>query len=448
MANPMTEAAVEAVELETFATEMLPDFVAKFSVIRKTLKERGKTVPVSVQTTAGSITRPSFKQPFRVQTGTPIQQLAQETVGNIPFFTRGTGSTTDAFALSPFIFVSIGEISNLAMWAVKSNTRSKNISLPKDEVVESVKIHEQGLDAVCLGDSTGTFDTIPPTAVILNGTGTGNSTSSISGLNTAVAFVDQQVVQVFNGAALLGAFTISYVDPVTRTLYSAGVLPAGTAIGNSLILQGATGVAGQSVSGIRTWHVNSNTGVLAGINRAAYPGRLSTPTINLANSGGIGPTFAHRVEVLRSRARGEAFNQEDNGFWLVNPQMGVGLAADFYGKEITTMSDGSGSVPDTAKKFVQKTYGGRELLYAEAQLPNRMDLIEGKNWVMGELFDTRLHDFMPGSGTNMVPVPATGQGANATYYNSTMFVQETGFNLMCINPKAEFYVSGAPVPSL
>lgn len=448
MANPVTEAAYEAVELETFASEMLPDYVAKFSIIRKLFKERGKTVPVSVATTAGGINRPSFRQPFRVQGGQPIQQIAQETIGNVPYFTRGTGSLTDAFALSPFRFASIGEISNLTLEATRGDKRSRSVNLPKDEIVNSVKMHEQGLDAVCLGDSTGTFDTIPTTAVVNNGNGAGNSFSSIVGLNAAVAFVDQQVVQVMSGTNVLGTFTISFVDPVARTIYSAGALPAGTAAGCALVIAGATGQAGGSVSGLRTWHKNSNTGVLAGVPRANYPGRLSTPTINLTNQGGIGPTLHHRIEVLRSRAKGEQFNTADDGSYIVNPQLGVSLVSDYYGKEITTFTDGGQSVPDTAKRFVQKTYGGRELIYAEVQQAGTMDLVIWKNWVTGELFDTRMHDFMPGTGSTMVPVPAIGQGANATYYDSSMWVQETGFNLMCLNVKEEFYVTGAPIPTI
>lgn len=35
------------------------------------------------------------------------------------------------------------------------------------------------------------------------------------------------------------------------------------------------------IFGLQYWHVNSCSGSLAGINRAIYPGRLSTPNINL-----------------------------------------------------------------------------------------------------------------------------------------------------------------------
>ncbi len=448
MAGPLTEAAVEAVEKEVFATEQLPNFVQKFSKVRKMITERGKTIQASYQTYAGGISRPSIRQPFIAQAGGNTTQFPMSTPGNIPYFTRGTGPTTDSFAQSPFTFVSVGEVANDAMWAINGPRSTGGMKLPKDAVTLNLQAHEQVLDAACMGDSTGTFDTIPTTAVVNNGTGTGNSTSSIVGLNTAVAFTDQMVVQVYNGTTLRGTFTVSYMDPVTRTLYSAGALPAGTTNLDLLVVAGATGVANGSVSGLRAWHINTNVGTTAGVNRALYLGRLNTPTINLANTGGISPTFHHRIEAMRSRARGNDFNTEDTGFYIANPQAGISLVADYYGKEITTYSDGGSTVPDTAKKFVPKTYGGREIVYAEVQQPNRLDLLEGKNWVNGEMFDTRMHDFAPGQGMTMVPTPAIGAGSNATYYNSSMFTYETSFNLMCINPKDEFYATGIPVGTI
>jgi len=104
------------------------------------------------------------------------------------------------------------------------------------------------------------------------------------------------------------------------------------------------------------------------------------------------------------------------------------------------------TVPDTARKQLPKTYGGVELLMSNSALPTRVDRLFPKDWIIGELMETRLHDW--GGGEVIAPVPAISQGSTATYYNSIMFAYEAGLQMVCQDPKGQFYVQQAPVPAV
>lgn len=449
-ANPVLEAAYEAVELEQWGSEHLADFQQTFNKLHNLLMKRGKKVPISYQTNAGGVTRLPMRVPFRPQGGAAISQLAAESAGSIPFFTRGTGSTTDGFAAGPVILVNTCEISNLAQWATEDKERGI-VKVQKQEMEHSLLAFNNGLEGLFNSDGSGTIDQIPATAVVNNNTGSGQSASSIVGLNTAAGFTDQQTVQVWSalGGTNRGTFVVSFTDPVSQTIFSATALPSGTQTGDLLLVSGASGAAGSSIYGLRYWNVNGNTGTVAGINKALYPSRLSTPTINLNNSGAITPALAGRIEVLLSRAKGDEYDEEEDSFYYMNPAQTYGISQDFYNRGLTRLDEkngGNSEVPDLARKQLQKTYGGVELHMSNSALPTRVDRLFPKDWIVGELMETRLHDW--GGGNVVVPTPAIGAGSTATYYNSIMFAYETGLQLVCQDPKGQFYIQGAPVPSI
>jgi hypothetical protein len=445
--GPVTEAAYEAIELEQWGSEHLADFQQTFNKLHNLLMKRGKKVPISYQTNAGGVTRLPMRVPFRPQGGAAIQQLAAESGNTIPYFTRGTGSTTDGFAAGPVIFVNTCEISNLSQWATEDKERGL-VKVQKQELEHSLLSFNNGLEGLFNSDGSGTIDQIPTTATVNNGSGSGQSLSSIVGLNTAAGFSDQQTVQVLSaiGGTNRGTFVISYVDPVSQTIFSATALPAGTVVGDILVVAGATGAAGSSIYGLRYWNVNGNTGTVAGINKALYPSRLSTPTINLNNSGAITPAMAGRIEVLLSRAKGDEYDEEEDSFYYMNPVQTYGISQDFYNRGYTRLDDNNkDSVPDTARKQMQASYGGIELHMSNSALPTRVDRIFPKDWIVGELMETRLHDW--GGGNVIVPTPVSNV-SGATYYNSIMFAYETGLQLVCQNPKGQFFVQNAPVPTV
>lgn len=118
--SALLEAAVEAVELDAFAKE-IPDLVFQGTTAYSLFKAEAKHVPVSNQSNAGGVQRPSFRVPFRVQGGSGISQGT----GNADSMLRGSGSQWASFAVAPVYLFNVCEIS----WLAQASTDSKQKGL-------------------------------------------------------------------------------------------------------------------------------------------------------------------------------------------------------------------------------------------------------------------------------------------------------------------------------
>ena len=448
MANS-TEYAVQAIELEAFVEE-IADLQAHFDKLQTRLEKGGKKVQCSNMTERGTTQRSPFWVPIRVQGGAAIQQFAADTSSTVASWPMGTASQFASFAASPVRLVNVCQISNLSQQATDGKERGL-VKFSREEMDKSLLAFDNGVEAVINRDGSGTIDQIPTSATVNNATGGGTigtaTYSSIVGLSTAASFVDQQTVQVLSGigGTNRGSFVISYVDPVSQAIYSATALPSGTTTGDILVIQGATGAAGSSIYGKDYWISNGNSGTIAGVPKANFPGRLSTPTINFGGSGTIVNSTAQRVESIRMRALGDDYDENEESFWYANPVQGVALSANYYNPGYTRLDENDDRVVDTAKKYMQKTWAGREVVWSSTAEPSRMDLIVPSTWYFGELFPTRLHEWTPGNP--IAAVPTNDGTSNTTYLDAQMFAYERGFNLICQDPKRQFYLQGLPTPA-
>lgn len=439
-ANPLLESAVEAVELEAFSKD-IPSLIPKGTTAYSLFKNRATTIPVSNVTAAGGTTRPSFRVPFRPQSGAPIQQGT----GDASSLLRGSGSSWDSFALSPVFLFNVCEISYLAQSATQGKARGL-FNVQAQELKNSLDQAQQGIEGLINGDGSGAIDQIPTTATVSLSGGSGNQTAYILGMNVAFAFQDQQTVSVYSsGGTLRGTATISTVDPVENRLWFSTVLPAGTTTTDFLVVQGATySASGASIFGIRYWNVNSSTGTIGGISRTKWPGRLSTPTINLIG-GPITPGIAQRAQVLLGRAIGPDAQAIKSAVWYGPPEQAYAISNLWYNAQITQNIEKGTSVPDVSRKFFVDTFGGREYHTSWTAQPNRVDLLLFDTWYMGEMIPLELYDF--GGGMTVVPVPDVGT-TNGTYLTSHMFAYNCAFQLCNSAPKLGIYIQGASVPTV
>lgn len=441
MANPLAETAVQAIELDAFSKE-IPSLIPFDKTLYGGFKNNATIVPVSNITAAGGVTRPSFRVPMRIQAGAAISQGT----GNGDSLGRGTGSQWAAFAVSPVFFYNVCEITFLARIATEGRKRGL-FNVQAQELKNTYQQATQGLESLIQGDGTGTLDTIPTTATINNNTGSGQSTSSIVGLNNAFQFQDQQLIQVFNptGPALRGTFTVSYTDPVSQTIYSAGALPAGTTTGDLLVVAGANGAAGGSILGLKAWQVNSNVGTIAGLSRASYPGRLSTPTIDLAGKS-ISTTTPYRMRVLLSRALGQDQAALKSGHFYVGLDQAMQMSSLYLYMQVVNAArpnTGGASSPDLTPHDWSEQWGGFPITVGTNATPGRIDLFSYSTWYMGETLPLELYDF--GGGITMAPVPDITNGG---YLTSTMFAYVACFNLVNSNLRAGVYATNAAQPTI
>jgi hypothetical protein len=355
-----------------------------------------------------------------VQSGAGITQGT----GNADAMGRGTGSQWASFAVAPVWLQSVCEISTLAQLATKGKNRGL-VQVQAEELKNSLDSAMQGIEGAINGDGA-TILQIPSTATVSSNSGTGAQTSYISGLGSQVlSFTDQQVVQFFpsEGGATRGNATISYVDAVAGTLYFSTVLPStggATAVSDYIALAGASGAVGSSILGIQAWDVNSNAGTIAGVNRALFPGRISTPTINLAGAS-ITPGIGQRALVILTRAMGDK-EKSKGAVWYAGDAQAVAVNNLYVNVQVTGLaaSQVSGdATPDISKRDFSETFAGREIMYSPTFPTNRIELLVPENWVMGELKELSLHDF--GGGTTFVAVPDASQTSSGSYLNSSMF---------------------------
>jgi hypothetical protein len=449
MAALSTEQAVQAIELESFV-EKIADLQEHFNKLQTRLERDGNKVQCSNQTARGGVARAPFWVPTRVQGGAGIQQFAADTTGTVASWPRGSASQYVSFAASPIRLINVCEISNLSIEATSDKERGL-VKFSREEMDKTLLAFENGREALLNSDGTGTLDVISATAVVSNNTGTGAQTSSITNMANAARFVDQQGILVFSagGTQRTGGITvalISYVDPVNQILYFSTALPTGTTNTDLLVIQGGTGVAGSSIFGQKYWINNSNTGTRAGVTVSNYPGRFQTPVINFNNSGSLVNSTRQRVESIRKRALGDDYDGNEKSFWYTNYQQGVALADQFYNPGYTRLDEGGNkTIPDLARKNMQDTWGGTEVVYSSTADPTRMDLFVPGDWYKGELFPTRLHEWTPGNP--IAAVPTNDGTGTTTYFDSQMFAYECGEQWICNNSKAQFSIQGLPVPA-
>ena len=299
------------------------DLIFKGTTAYSFFKKRAQQQPIANVSQAGGVQRNALRVPFRVQSGAAITQGT----GNADAMGRGTGSQYAAFAVAPVWLQSVCEISTLAQLATKGKNRGL-VEIQAEELKNSLDSAMQGLEAVINGDGAAVTQ-IPTTATVSSNSGSGAQTSYISGLNQVASFVDQQVVQFFpsEGGTSRGTATISYIDAVAGTIYFSTVLPStggATAVGDYIALAGASGAVGSSVLGIQAWDVNSNTGTIAGVNRALYPGRISCPTINLSGAS-ITPGIGVRALTILKRAMGNDAPGAKTAVWYAGDAQSVAV---------------------------------------------------------------------------------------------------------------------------
>lgn len=433
----LSEAAVESIELEQVGKEIAltwPTYRGLYNLFEKSAKK----VNIANVTQAAGTTRSAWRETMVIQGASGISVGT----GDGSALGSGTGSQTASFAMAPIWAFNVTQYTRLAEMASNGAERAVE-SFTKSEIKRSIKQFYNGIEGLFNGDGSGAFDQIPASATITTG-GSGPTTSVITGIACAAAFVDQQVVQFFSaegGSARSGTATISFVDVVGGTLNFSTALPSGTTQGDYIVVAGGSGAVGSSVLGVPYWNTNGNSGNKGGLSLATYPSRLSTPVINLSGAQ-ITPSVAQRAFVLLTRALGDDAEDLENGVWYGKPEQVATIASQWYSTLITQNREGeSESVFDRARSGVAKTFGERPFEYSNTAKPGRADLLFPENWSLGELCPIGLYDF--GGGNTVFPVPDTSGNPGATYLTAKMFVYEWGGQLCNRVPRHGLFVTNA-----
>jgi hypothetical protein len=435
----LNEAAVQAVELEEVREE-IPDLMLTEDTLIARLKKASRVIPMSTSTGGGVGSsfdpsgRPSLRIPMRIQAGSTHQQFD----ANGGDMGRGTGSLYAAQFLTPISFSEACEITAQAMWSTE-NKKKARVQVKASEFTHTLEQFKSNLDADIQGDGTGIL-----ASVTTPNSGTGPAGPSFSNIvvNIANTFYDNQMVQVFPsvGGVSRGTFQISYVDGVINTIFSATALPAGTIAGDLLVVNGAPGTAGGSVMGIRAYQVNGNAGTLNGLARSNYPGRLSTPTINL-NGAAVTQAIGRLLLAKVALALGLESPALADPLWYCNVDQAAAIENLAVQVAVTNQQEIKGDRSlDMMKKFTPATFVGYDIVKSVHALPGRIDLLCLKYWGLGELKASDLYDV---NGQTIFPVIGGSGGIAA----ATVFYFVTSFNIFNSNVRAGAYISNAQIPT-
>jgi hypothetical protein len=449
--TPLDEAAVQGVELESWS-KMIPDLMYDGKTLYTRMKKGTKTYPTANVTaapgnvggTAGLAQRPAFRVPVRVQSGSTIVQGT----GDGDSLGRGTGSAWTAGDISPVFLFAGCEITYLTQKSTNGKNRGM-VAIRAQELKNSLDSFMRGIEALFQGDSSGMLDQIPSTATVNDGTGGGSAGSatfsSIVGLNNANQFQDQQLITVFpsEGGSARGSFRLTFADGVAQTIYSAGNLPAGTAVGDFLMVAGSSGAIGGSLAGIKTYQVTGNSGTVLGITKANFPGRFSTPNINL-NGNAVNPSVPYRAEILIGRGLGEEAEEMDDFVWYGGPGQRLQITQLYQSVLIANAQDVKGDEAlDMVKRKMTSTFGGREYITGYNASPGRIDGLCLPCWGITEMIEPSLYEF--GNGVTSMPVP---DPAGAGWLSSNIFYYNACINLFNSNMKAGVYITNAAEPTI
>jgi hypothetical protein len=310
----------------------------------------------------------------------------------------------------------------------------------------------RGVDSLFTSDGSGAVIQLPAAAVITTG-GSGNSTSSIAGLGGQANQVSsQQVVQFFaaeGGSPRTGTATVSLVDGAADTVYFSTALPSGTAAGDFIVIQGASGALNSSVQGIYAYQVAGNVGTTpTNLNRATYPGQLSTPNIALGNAA-ISPNVAYRAEILISRGLGLDSDAAADFEWVTSLDQQLAVNNLYQNVLIANANGSDGNKGDRGldmtKRYLPNTFGGRDMKISVTAKQGRMDAICPETWGIIETVEPSLYEF--GDGVTNMPVPTNDGTGTTTYNTSNIFFYNAILNLFQSNYKAAVSVTGAAVPA-
>ena len=374
-------------------------------------------------------------------TRVPLELLAGGTFtsGNPDGGDLGTGSApiTDFMTLVPTYFFQCSQWTKQA--EISTNTDQKAIEdYSKLLMKRAMENFNTYMEAVFTqGDGSNTLDTV--------------STNATAGdvkllVNNANQFQDQQPIDIWT--AINGTFvatvTVQSVDAANKTLWLSGALPANVTAGYPLLVHGSAGVSNSGLYGLFTYALASNTGTVAGLSRAAYPGKLTTPHVD---GGGVALTQseARRLQGQMKIALGALKAVELDLQFNMGPDMlaaweNTGIAVSTV---IQNQLTGENS-QDMLKKHTPKTFMGYPIIgEGEGNIHAKQGRIDGIALKTYFRCENQPIDYYEVGGQTIFPAYGASGGLSA----SSFFYLWTGVQVGNENVRAGCYLDNSLVPT-
>jgi hypothetical protein len=316
---------------------------------------------------------------------------------------------------------------------VANDSSGKSIqNYVEKEVGRGIKNFRAFLDSLVQGNGSDQLDTVTAYTA-------GDPSVTVT---TPARFSDQQIIQFVTGAvggAVKGNATISYVDYLNKKLYLTAVPAFTPAAADSILAENATNVANSGIAGIQSYQVSSTSGTFLSLNRATYPGRLTTPFQDGGNAA-ITPAFA-RLLLNSMRVRNGIDADTTSGFFYMNLDQeaaweNTGLVIT---ENIFQQIKGDAS-EDMLKKMPSRTLAGRSIVTSVKATQGRIDYIAQDHWFKQEIKPLDFYDI---DGKTVFPIYGASGGLASTKITYLIF----GGNIATDDPAAGAYATGLSVPA-
>lgn len=371
----------------------------------------------------------AYRAPVEITAGGAIRQFNPDG-GNMG---RGSALKTEVMLINQFYYNFAVEYTALAEVATDEKEKAVENYVTR-QMTRMMEQFQTGIEALlAYGDSSGTLDTV----VSVSG--------QVVTMNNANQAFDNQILQVFSPAgALRGTFQVLTADAISNTVTAdpSTPLPNGTAAGDFLSIDGCVGpsVSSSSINGINTLQISSSVGNYLGIQRSAYPGRLSTPFI-AGNNSFITPQRGRALINLVRTAMGVESPDASKFIWHLNLDQEAAL--ENIGLIVSTVIQNQikgDASEDMLKKMPPKTFGGRPIFPNIHAQPGRIDGLPLEHWFRSEIQPL---DYYEVNNQTLFPIYGDDGGLASSFITYLW----CGWNLASENLRAGVYSTGNAVPT-
>lgn len=345
---------------------------------------------------------------------------------------RGSGPAEVPGSLSCVSFLQASEYTALADYATDSDEKAVQnyVKLTQSQATETFAGYMDAL--VSTGGGANQLDTV--VSVVTNGLV----------VNNANYFQDNQILDVWTAVngAFVATIEILSVDALNNTIWLTGPVPAGVVTGTGLFVQGSSAQSNSGLAGLRTYQVAGNAGLYTGIPRSSWPGKFSTPNINLGGKA-LTPALVRALQANQIISLGEDFYDQSENIAHCNVDMRVAWEnnAILVQQVIQNQVTGDQSV-DMLKKRAPTMLAGRELIVNIRATPGLIDFLAMKYW---KRIETKATDFYESGGQTVFPA----YGSDGGIASANMFYLVIMTNVYNTQPRAGAYLNNiAPVTGI
>ena len=415
MPNVGNNAQAIASQIEWTRPELEP-LMLMSSVLWKRINTRTDVKPVS--------NRPC-RIPFQPATG-GLFRVAQFDGGDLG---RGSGPAEVPGYLSCVSFLQATEYTALADYATDSDSKAVQnyVKLTQEQAAKTFAGYLDAL--VSTGDGSNALDTV--VSVVTNGLV----------VNNANYFQDNQILDVWTavGGTFVASIQIQSIDIANNTIWLTGPVPAGVVATTVLFVSGSAGVANSGLFGLRAYQVAGNAGLYMGIPRASWPGKFSTPNINLGGKS-LTPAIVRALQANQILALGpEEIDQSENVAHC-NVDMQSAWENNSLLVQRVNVPERGNTSPDMLTSKPVTTIAGREMIVNVRATPGLIDFLALKYWFR---IETKATDYYEVGGQTIFPA----YGGSGGLASSMLFYLVIMCNIGNGQPRMGAYMNNIAVPT-